>query len=145
MPLTDSAANSVIDQAREYLGTPFVHQGRQKGAGIDCIGLIVEINKRRGKAYDRTNYGRLPHEGELELGLNQLFIKTDYPPALGDILLFEWPSGRQHVGIHTDVGMIHAYESGRRYGRRAGMVVEHTLGPVWRRLIKAVYTWPDSQ
>lgn len=139
--MESSDANSIIEAARGFLGTPFVHQGRQAGVGMDCIGMIIEINKGRGEPYDRTNYGRLPHRYELETALNRLFIRVDRSPALADVLLFEWPSGRQHVGIATDIGFIHSYGSGRRFGRRAGAVAEHPLGATWRRLLKAVYEW----
>lgn len=141
--MENSDANEIIAAARGYIGTPFVHQGRQPHVGMDCIGVIIEINKARGEPYDRTNYGRLPHRYELETALNRLFVRVDRALQLADIILFEWPSGRQHVGLYTGDGVIHAYESGRRYGRRAGAVVEHPLGRTWQRLIKAVYTWRD--
>ena len=31
----------MIAAARACIGTPFHHQGRRPGAGLDCIGLIV--------------------------------------------------------------------------------------------------------
>lgn len=29
-----------IVAARSYIGTPFVHQGRQPGLGLDCVGMV---------------------------------------------------------------------------------------------------------
>ena len=30
----------VVDIARAWIGTPYVHQGSARGAGTDCLGLI---------------------------------------------------------------------------------------------------------
>jgi len=34
-------AAAMIEAARRCIGTPFHHQGRASGIGLDCIGLIV--------------------------------------------------------------------------------------------------------
>lgn len=31
----------IIEVARSYIGLPFVHQGRSKETGVDCVGLLV--------------------------------------------------------------------------------------------------------
>lgn len=33
----------VISIAREWLGTPYMHQASLKGVGVDCIGLVIGI------------------------------------------------------------------------------------------------------
>jgi len=33
--------NLIIEKAREFIDTPYEHQGRLKGIGIDCCGLIM--------------------------------------------------------------------------------------------------------
>lgn len=33
----------VLEIARSWIGTPYRHQGRMKGAGCDCIGLIIGV------------------------------------------------------------------------------------------------------
>lgn len=30
----------IIDAARDWIGTPYVHQASAKGAGCDCLGLL---------------------------------------------------------------------------------------------------------
>ena len=30
----------IVDEARDWLGTPYVHQASTKGAGTDCLGLL---------------------------------------------------------------------------------------------------------
>jgi hypothetical protein len=37
------SGNTFIAQARTWIGTPFHHQGRLKGVGCDCLGLIVGV------------------------------------------------------------------------------------------------------
>ncbi|RMD91745.1 MAG: peptidase, partial [Alphaproteobacteria bacterium] len=33
----------VVAEARRWLGTPYVHQASQRGAGCDCLGLLRGI------------------------------------------------------------------------------------------------------
>ena len=33
----------VVRMARTWLGTPYHHQGRVKGAGVDCGGLVIGV------------------------------------------------------------------------------------------------------
>jgi len=35
--------NLIIEKAREFIDTPYEHQGRLKGIGIDCCGLIMIV------------------------------------------------------------------------------------------------------
>ena len=49
----------IVATAREYLLTPFHHQGRKKGVGIDCVGLIACVGHELGILdYDCTDYSR---------------------------------------------------------------------------------------
>ena len=36
-------SNTIVTQARTWIGTPFHHQARLKGKGCDCLGLIVGV------------------------------------------------------------------------------------------------------
>lgn len=109
----------IVAKAREYLGTPFHHQGRVKKAGIDCIGLLVGVAKELGVFhYDRTDYPRLPDGkslmAELRKVLDEIKIEEARP---GDVLVFWFSRSTrhpQHVGIKTDLGVIHTYEKCRR-------------------------------
>ncbi len=40
--------NKIVEKSREWIGTPFHEQGRQKGIGCDCVGLILGIAKEIG-------------------------------------------------------------------------------------------------
>jgi cell wall-associated NlpC family hydrolase len=35
--------DAVVKLAKEFVGTKFVHQGRVRGAGVDCAGLIEQV------------------------------------------------------------------------------------------------------
>ena len=119
----------IVTVAREYLDTPFHHQGRVKGVGVDCIGLLVGVAKDLGwKIHDCPAYSCRP-DGitvvkELSQGLDKI---TASEATIGDILLF-WISKKtrhpQHVAIKTDIGMIHTYAGAER-------VIEHNLNDYW--------------
>lgn len=127
----------IVEKAREYLGTPFHHQGRLKGIGIDCIGLLSCVAHELGIfTKDHTNYSRHPDGESL---INELSKHLDeIPPSkmnIGDIIVFtiskrtKYP---QHIGFVTDYGMIHTYQG-------SGKVVEHVLDDKWKRRICACF------
>lgn len=127
----------VTTEARKYLGTPFHHQGRLLGKGIDCVGLLVCVGRSLGLMdYDNPTYPRQPAEGLL---LKELDHCMDSIPVAdteeGDLLVF-WFAPRsklpQHVGFRTDRGLLHTYAD-------VGKVVEHSLTEKWLKRICAAY------
>lgn len=102
----------VADRALECLGTPFRHQGRTPGIGLDCLGLIVHAVC--GSAHDVRTYHRLPDSPALASALADLFVDLgvdhieDAPT--GAVLSFATGSRRRirHLGIRTDAGLVHA-------------------------------------
>ncbi len=128
-------AQTVIDLARECVGTPFRHQARVCGVGMDCAGVLVHIFERLGLDYtDEVGYPRRPYEGQLEAGLLrqphlELISKTDL--QAGDVVLFRIKKEPQHIGIFTGETLIHAYFS-------TGRVVEQRFDP-WRNQITHAY------
>lgn len=130
-------ASQVVSTARGYLGTPFMHQGRLKGIGVDCIGLLVGVARELGiTQHDSTTYSRSPDGTTLCRELNKCLIK-ECNGRLGMVAVF-WisqPSMPVHAGILTDVGMIHTYAN-------VGKVVEHVLDPRWRKRIVCFFRYP---
>jgi len=132
----------VIDAARGWLDTPFHHQGRLKGVGVDCIGLVVGVARELGvEIYDEAGYGRQPQEGRLRAALDEHLQRA---PALspGRVVLMQWDVDPMHVGILAShpaggLSLIHAYAKSRK-------VVEHALDDVWQARIAAVYLFPGS-
>lgn len=145
--VSGAAAAAALAEARLWLGTPYCHQARCRGAGCDCLGLILGIW--------RALYGSLPAEpppyspdwaeagqGEALLQAAQLWLVPKPLAALvpGDVLLFRIrDSGpARHLGLCSAVqpapGFIHAY-SGHA-------VTESPLSLPWRRRIAGCFAFP---
>ena len=119
----------LVEKAREYIGTPFHHQGRVKGAGVDCIGLgICSLIELGFEINDQQNYPRLPRRGELLEAVKAHCDPIELSDAkMGDLLVFVFVKrlGPQHIGIVTEHGMmIHSWS-------KAKGVVEHNLDQSW--------------
>ncbi len=103
----------ICDKALEYLGTPFHHQGRLKGIGVDCAGLIVCVAKELGLHYDDLkNYPRIPDGKSLRdiLKNNTAKEKTIAEAQPGDILLMRFLNEPQHVAlVMPNNQIIHSY------------------------------------
>lgn len=127
----------VVDAARACLGTPFYHQGRVAGIGLDCIGLVIHAIKQAGiDVEDQCDYGRQP-EGEKLLGalLQHGFNEVD-DILPGDVLLFRFAGAPQHVGLAvSSLAMVHSYAP-------IGRVVETGLGETWLRRVVGIYRHP---
>jgi NlpC/P60 family putative phage cell wall peptidase len=136
-----SEANSlplqIVAAARACLKTPFVHQARVRGVGLDCAGLVMECANALGAHYiDYPGYPRQPFDGMLEKMLaDQPCLKkisrTEMQP--GDVLLMRIKTAPQHLGIYAGDGfMVHAYS-------QVGRVVEQRIDADWQKKITAVY------
>lgn len=124
----------VIDEARRWIGTPYVHQGRNRH-GLDCIGLLLVVGHAlRLSDYDVTGYGRTPDAGFLQAECDRLMQRV--PSAQpGDVLLMRFKRQPQHLAIVTDRGIIHAW-----YGARS--VVETSLATSWASRVVQAYAIP---
>jgi NlpC/P60 family putative phage cell wall peptidase len=142
-------SQDVVAVARQWIGTPYVHQSSALGAGADCLGLL--------RGVWRTLHGREPEpvpaysmdwsepEGEERLwaaALRHLGEKSLIAAAPGDVLLFRMRAGSvaKHLGIAAETGtyptFIHAYSN---HG-----VVESALSAPWRRRIVARFAFPEE-
>lgn len=129
----------IIKAARELLGTPWAHQGRMPGLGIDCAGVVVHILKLNGIDYDIAGYSYEPN-GELTCHADACLTripKEQFQPA--DVLVFRIKRLPQHVAIATDKGILHSYNRGAGVQSR---VVETGLTEQWRSHIVAAYQFP---
>lgn len=137
-----SIANDIVSKAREYVGTRWLHQGRVKGVGVDCIGLVVCVARELGLCdYDTTNYSRIPDGKVLRAGLDANMVlvrKSAMQP--GDVLLIRFEEEPQHVAIVSDMGgrlgIIHAYAQVRK-------VTEHGLDELWLARTVGVYRFKE--
>jgi NlpC/P60 family putative phage cell wall peptidase len=134
---------SIVAEARRWLGTPYRHQAATLGAGCDCLGLVRGIyTALYGTAVaDLPAYGAdwrdLRHADDLLRLAETRLVPAASEIEPGQILLFRLnrlPLAK-HCGIATDGGrFIHAVE-------RLG-VVEIALDANWRRRITQTFDFP---
>ena len=135
-------ADDIIGAARQCLGTPFRHQGRLLGFGLDCAGVAVHVARQIGVGHlDVSGYSRTPAHGQLEQSL-------DAQPCLerialadrsaGDLLLMRFSSDPNHIAICTGDGIVHAHEI-------VGQCCEHRLSSTWEARIVRVYRFRGVQ
>lgn len=139
----------VVDAARAWIGTPYVHQASVKGAGCDCLGLlrglwreVVGPEPERIPAYSWDWSEPQGEERLWQAGLRHLTAKPIDDAAPGDVLLFRMrnASVAKHVGIQSVTGkgarFIHAYTG---HG-----VVESALTGPWARRVVARFAFPTE-
>ena len=108
-----SRNEEIVAEARGWLGTRWVHQGRNR-QGIDCVGLLVMVARNLEIAdYDYTDYPRRPDGTFI-----QHFAKVLKPLSLdeagdGDVLIFAQGGHACHCGIratrHGRPSIIHSH------------------------------------
>jgi cell wall-associated NlpC family hydrolase len=115
--------------ARRYIGTPYKHQGRVIGVGIDCVGLIVCVAREIGAVapdFNVTGYPRIPDGHSLMRHLRERFIEIDQDEMRpGDVVCVSLTGYPTHIGIVGDypggrLSVIHATIHEQK-------VVEHRL------------------
>lgn len=93
----------VTDIARTWIGTPFHHQARLKGVGVDCIGLIIGVARELGVVapdFDIPAYPRIP-DGTTLLEMADLHMTRvdDADMQEGDVIVIKFRKYPQHFGI----------------------------------------------
>ena len=136
--------NSFVNEARSWVGTPYVHQMSAKGAGCDCLGLLRGVwrevlgpEPEAAPAYSRDWSEASGQERLWAAAMRHLQPSQRIAP--GTVLLFRMRPGAvaKHLGIATGQGtFIHAY-SGRG-------VVENTLSAPWARRVVARFDFPKG-
>ena len=124
-PLSSKDKRQVIQEARTFIGTPWVSGGVSK-TGIDCSGLTLLSYRSVGKELPRNSI--MQSEAGSEIALKEL-----YP---GDLVFFTDRKGNSritHVGLVTEVPdtktikFIHTTN-------RLGVVENNLLQPYWANL-----------
>ena len=144
----------IVRTAREWIGTPYHHQGAAKQAGCDCLGLV------RGVFYDLHAFhpelppAYTPAWGEygkeelmMEAAVRNLVTVATATPGhvlpiaqqrweVGDVLLFRARIGAvaKHCGIVSgEDSMIHSY---------SGIGVRETSIGIWGTRTAGVFKFP---
>lgn len=140
----------IVACARDWIGTPYLHQASVKGAGCDCLGLLRGIwrevigpEPEQVPAYSRDWSEPQGDEALLRAALRHLRAKSADDETLGDVLLFRMREGAvaKHLGLQARVGagasFVHAYSG---HG-----VIESALTAPWRRRLAARFAFPREQ
>lgn len=152
------STTEVVQKAREYLGTPFQHQGRLKGIALDCVGLPLCVAEDLGlvdskgvpfRRTDNANYTAQPLDAFVHREAVRRLIQKDIADiAPGDLITLRVPRVPCHVAIVSAVsnafglGMIHAYSGYATKKLPNGSTVEHILDEKWMRRIEGVFSFP---
>ena len=141
----------IVAEAREWLGTPWQHQGQTKGVRADCAGLIIGVGKNCGgfNIVDPTvttddpflkqfiGYGRDPIPKKMLRALNFLMVRVD-EPNLGDVCFFYMDGEPRHLGIVSrrpsdNIYVIHGFNAPNMMRVVESRIVSpsHILG-TWR-------------
>lgn len=138
---------NIVTAALGWLDTPYHHQARVKGVGVDCAQLVAAVAEECGFIEPGTviqNYSPEWHLHNKEEKLVDLLFefkcveKTGEPIAPGDILVFKFGRVCSHLGIATAFGMfIHARID-------QGKVVLNSLSGDWQRRHVRTFTFPQG-
>ena len=95
--------DAIVAEARSMIGTPWHHQGRLPGVGLDCIGLVVCVLDRLGyTAKDKQGYRRAPVPSEFIAAVReQATEKPIDEMQAGDMLLIAPGKLLQHAAIYS--------------------------------------------
>lgn len=125
-----------LEKTKEYLNTPFRHQGRIKGVGIDCVGVPIAVSKEFGISDIKyTNYKRLPDGNTLITMLGKYCdpVSSYDDIKLSDLLVFRIETEPQHVGVYAgNDTFIHSYYNAHK-------VLLSELDSYWKERIVAIF------
>ncbi|AZV80436.1 peptidase [Parasedimentitalea marina] len=159
-----SQGHRIVALARDWIGTPYVHQATCKGAGCDCLGLLRGIwselygaEPEQVPAYTMDWSEPQGEERLWQAALRHLVAKPLDQVAIGDVILFRMRAGSvaKHLGVQSHLcdqslragtarlcreednpRFIHAYSG---HG-----VVESPLSAPWQRRIVARFQFPEE-
>lgn len=95
----------VVAEARSWLGTPYHHQGRVKGAGVDCAMLPLLVYQAVGLVPLNAPFDDYPRDwyqhqdGERYLAVVERYADQVTAPRPGDLALFRWGRCVSHGAV----------------------------------------------
>lgn len=117
MPLPDREA--VVDAARSWIGTRWVHQGRTP-LGVDCAGLVIKVHDMLGlEAEDMQGYRRTPNANTFLEHIRRQTTPAPEPRP-GSLGIFKETRVACHVGIfawhpkYDCLSLIHAHAAHKK-------------------------------
>lgn len=133
--------DEIVAEARTWLKTPFHHQGRLKGVGVDCAGVPVGVAQALGLSYaDVAGYARMPAKGQFRATIASVCISITRAEVLpGDLMSFAFRFEEQHIAFVSQLDplrLIHAWED-------IGKVVENDLDVIWSRRLRGCWRFKE--
>ena len=123
----------IIKTAREWLGTPWQHHVKLKGVGVDCVHFLIAVADECEIKYQKPeNYYHL-NDGDSMIKELLKNLKPTEKNKLGNIACFRFSGIPHHVGILTEIGLIHASFVHKK-------VVEHILDEFWQKRLVAIFS-----
>jgi NlpC/P60 family putative phage cell wall peptidase len=136
----------IVEVARGWIGTPYIHQASQKGVGCDCLGLLRGVWR---EILGEEPYLPPPYSADwaeasgretlAEAGQKYLIEIPITAFTTGDVILFRWrdnvPSKHCAIAV-SDQFMIHAHDG--------ASVAEVKIGSWWKRHISYAFRFPDK-
>ncbi len=142
----------LVSCARDWIGTPYVHQHRTRGHAVDCVGLIIGAGLEAGVLPTWTEerwapfaaYGRAPNPAHMTKAiaefLDPIDAYADEPQPDGSVAFMGW---REHLPMHLAImatldgrrTMIHAFA-------HVGAVVEHGFSAEWPGRVISWWSYP---
>lgn len=103
-----------VATVRSYIGTPYHHQGRLPGVGMDCPAPMICAAWHHGlapRSADITGYSREPDGASLQAYCAQYMDPIDFAFAEpGDVILAKFQNGHpRHLGVLTDANPTRRY------------------------------------
>ena len=137
--------SAILAEARDWIGTPYMHQASAKGAGCVCLGLVRGVwralygaEPEATPAYTPDWAERAGAETLLDAARRNMSEIAIDKAAPGDVLLFRMHAQApvKHCAIlDEDARIVHAY-----WGRA---VVRSRFAPWWRARCAAAFSFPD--
>lgn len=128
----------IVNDAMEWIDTPFRPNAKLKGVGTDCIGLIAGAFEAGGiNMTYRSDYSVRP-DGTLVAELSRRFVRVrDKTIEPCDIILMAFDKEPHHIAMYMGDGyLIHAYAQARR-------VVYQKYDDYWRSVTRVRYRHPS--
>lgn len=132
----------IVKAARSWLGTPYLHQARLKGIGVDCAGLVIGVANELGISnFDVSDYGMQPDPAKMGDYLSSHLDRIPITQLCeGDILWLRVEEDPQHLAIVTAmlprIMIAHAFAF-----PAVQKCVEHGAGNYWQDRITACYRY----
>lgn len=133
-----------LDEILEWVGTPFRWQGRFKGDGADCWGMVVKACHATGyipESWDVKDYTRRTDlTGLQNLHFPRWFDAVDVSRETvqaGDIVTFHHGTGILHMGVlynheHEGLGIVHSEDWRQIVKHRLSADLQRQIAQAWR-------------